>query len=503
MQKRVVGTFAKMLHAIPVVRPQDIVKQGTGLITYDSNSGKITGSGTMFSSEVKAGDVLNPEGFNVVVKSVESDKVIVPAKPCEGLKDMQFKIQPKIDQSEIYESVQRELRTGRCVGIFPEGGSHDRTTLLPLKAGVCLMALGTMARYNVPVTIQCVGLNYFRGHKFRSKAVVNFGVPYKVPKELAKTFLQDRTKAVGALLKQIEKRLQEVWVTAPSYEELSYVFMARRVYKPNELRNDPVLDMDMNIKFAKGYRVLKENYPDSEELKETVDAVVKYSKDLKRLGLHDYQLRLKNISKKKMLAYSLVTLVRIITALLVALPGTVFAGILGLLVNWIAEKERQKALAKSSVKIHGYDVLASFKVVYGFVLIIVISVSLGVGYFFYSYCKFHLDTLDSLQAALFRFLLFMAVWPIYFYISIVLSDRAFELLGRLHARILSILSPNKLEKLQLEREQVKEKVTKLVNKYGPQIFPGLKPGSAFKQLQHSQLEQMINEAFGSLSEIGL
>jgi glycerol-3-phosphate O-acyltransferase/dihydroxyacetone phosphate acyltransferase len=53
------------------------------------------------------------------------------------------------------------------IGIFPEGGSHDRTELLPLKAGVTLMALGAVEKYKVPVKIVPCGLNYFFGHKFR------------------------------------------------------------------------------------------------------------------------------------------------------------------------------------------------------------------------------------------------------------------------------------------------------------------------------------------------
>jgi len=101
--------------------------------------------------------------------------------------------------------VHTELKQGRCIGIFPEGGSHDRTTPLPLKAGVCLMALGAMAQYNIAVTIQCIGLNYYQGHRFRSKAVLNFGVPYTIPRELATLYMQDRKKAIEILLKQIEK----------------------------------------------------------------------------------------------------------------------------------------------------------------------------------------------------------------------------------------------------------------------------------------------------------
>lgn len=147
---------------------------------------------------IKAGSV------EFTIKSVDSDDLITPINPIGDLKDSDFKILPKIDQSEIYEAVQNELKRGRCIGIFPEGGSHDRTTPLPLKAGVCLMALGAMARYNITVTIQCIGLNYYQGHRFRSKAVINFGVPYSIPRELATLYLQDRKQAIEILLRQIE-----------------------------------------------------------------------------------------------------------------------------------------------------------------------------------------------------------------------------------------------------------------------------------------------------------
>ena len=48
----------------------------------------------------------------------------------------------------MYNSVWESLNNEEVVGIFPEGGSSDRTDLLPLKAGICIMALGAMAKYN-------------------------------------------------------------------------------------------------------------------------------------------------------------------------------------------------------------------------------------------------------------------------------------------------------------------------------------------------------------------
>lgn len=191
-----------MLHAIPVKRPQDYAFTGTGEVSV--SSGQVSGSGTKFTKEVKPGDSIKVLSTSLLVKSVESDEALLVSDLSAKQDKSKFKVFPKIDQAKIYETVHHNLKTGRCIGIFPEGGSHDRTTPLPLKAGVCLMALGAMARHNITVSIQCIGLNYYQGHRFRSKAVLNFGVPYTIPRELATLYLQDRNKAVEILLRQIE-----------------------------------------------------------------------------------------------------------------------------------------------------------------------------------------------------------------------------------------------------------------------------------------------------------
>jgi glycerol-3-phosphate O-acyltransferase/dihydroxyacetone phosphate acyltransferase len=51
----------------------------------------------------------------------------------DGFEGTVFKIAPKLDQTEVYDAVHTVLHHGGSIGIFPEGGSHDRTDLLPLK----------------------------------------------------------------------------------------------------------------------------------------------------------------------------------------------------------------------------------------------------------------------------------------------------------------------------------------------------------------------------------
>jgi len=104
------------------------------------------------------------------------------------------------------------------------GGSHDRTDLLPLKAGVSIMALGAMADDpSVKVKIVPVGLNYFHAHKFRSRAVVEFGSALDVPPEYVDMFKQGGAKkreAVAKFLDLIYDGLKTVTVRAPDYETL-------------------------------------------------------------------------------------------------------------------------------------------------------------------------------------------------------------------------------------------------------------------------------------------
>lgn len=107
---------------------------------------------------------------------------------------------------------------------FLLGGSHDRTDLLPLKAGVSVMALGAMANDpNVKVKIVPVGLSYFHAHRFRSRAVVEFGEAMDVPQDLIEKFKEggaQKKEAVGKLLDFIYDGLKTVTVRAPDYDTL-------------------------------------------------------------------------------------------------------------------------------------------------------------------------------------------------------------------------------------------------------------------------------------------
>jgi glycerol-3-phosphate O-acyltransferase/dihydroxyacetone phosphate acyltransferase len=82
------------------------------------------------------------------------------------------------------------------------------------------MALGSLAQ-NTELTVVPVGMNYFHAHKFRSRAVVEFGDPVMISPELVQNFKSGKKReSVEELLGGIYQSLASVTVTAPDFETL-------------------------------------------------------------------------------------------------------------------------------------------------------------------------------------------------------------------------------------------------------------------------------------------
>jgi glycerol-3-phosphate O-acyltransferase/dihydroxyacetone phosphate acyltransferase len=83
------------------------------------------------------------------------------------------------------------------------------------------MAFGTIVSTGqIPLIIPS-GLKYFKRQEFRSKVVVEYGRPYKPSRKLIDMYkMGQKRQAVGIMLKDLEIRMREVTMTAPSYDEL-------------------------------------------------------------------------------------------------------------------------------------------------------------------------------------------------------------------------------------------------------------------------------------------
>ena len=119
------------------------------------------------------------------IERIESDTKLFLRSPgqkeYEEEKEYPYKILKNLSFKETFSAVWDSLNEENCICIFPEGASHDQTKLIPLKQGIAICALGAMNTYSeLEINLVPVGLKYFKPHQFRSKAILEFGEPFKV-----------------------------------------------------------------------------------------------------------------------------------------------------------------------------------------------------------------------------------------------------------------------------------------------------------------------------------
>lgn len=77
--------------------------------------------------------------------------------------------------------------------------------------------------------------------------------------------------------------------------------------------------MELNLKFAKGYKYLNDKYPNDPELKKIVEMVKEYSHRLDMLGLSDVNVRKSETGKIRFLVGAVVLGIRIVAGLVMVL----------------------------------------------------------------------------------------------------------------------------------------------------------------------------------------
>ncbi|KAI3406772.2 hypothetical protein KGF56_000377 [Candida oxycetoniae] len=523
-----IGHAAKLCSAIPVRRAQDLLKRGTGTIYLDDNdvvandkdNRVIRGKGTHFTTECQVKGLIGlPDslGNSPILEIVNDEKLILKKPFGSTRKKIQekiderlhngttFKIAPHIDNHVVFHNVFNHLNDGKVLGIFPEGGSHDRPDLLPLKPGVAIMALGAVAQQIkkrdeainikqgeaaaaaatsddddddddvtiepiVPVSIVPVGLNYFHPHKFRSRVVIEFGKPIIVDEQMAAEYSENSRESVDNLLKVITLGLKEVTVTCNDYETLMVLQAVRRLYTSGNRETIPLpMVIEMNRRLIKGY----EQYKDRPDVKELKEAVLEYNRNLMRLNLHDHQVESLNRRHRVHTTWMFITrFFKFFLFMGLSMPGIFMFSPVFIISRRISRQKAKEALAGSVVKIEAKDVLSTWKIL----------VALGLApmlYIFWSVIGtiliVKLKVLDEIEVSVWFIFVVFYLWAVLTtYASLRIGEIGVDYYKSLKPLFISMLSINsdkfQIEKLKKTRRKLCLRVNEFCNKYGPEIF---------------------------------
>ncbi|KAH9250098.1 hypothetical protein BASA81_012145 [Batrachochytrium salamandrivorans] len=374
----------KIMHGIPVVRAADKARgppsSEAKLVDFRSDSNIVVGtSECQFMSSVKVSESLVTKGLGCAplqIVEVLSDTEVRVKPPVKHEDEpdaltplalvfpspVGFKILPKIDQSEMFAKTFDALGAGKCVCLFPEGGSSDRTDLLPLKAGVSVMALGAAAQ-GTKVHVVPFGLNYNQASAWRSRVLVDVGQPIPIPNHVLEDFRQGKKReAYAEFLTMVESGLRGVTLNAPDQQTLAVLKCMRRMYQ-GEVELAPKRFMELNRKFVLAFHKFRTN----EEFLHLVELIDEYLEDIKYLSVRDKEVaKFQGVGS---LCTSLVSLFKLMGSLLevsvlflFSVPAFVVFAPMLLRINRVVKKEVSKALAGSTVKVKAHDVVASQKI---------------------------------------------------------------------------------------------------------------------------------------------
>lgn len=188
---------------------------------------------------------------------------------------------------EMFVAARKLLSRGGTIGICPEGVSHDEPRLRPIKTGAARIALGAVSTGEVlDLKIVPAGLYYTSKTKFRSGVLLYFGKPLDVsPVELEADGNPPRT-AVKDLSNRIECALREVMLDAEHEDAHQTITRAERIFSTEsweEGTESLAEELQLQQRFAKAYRVLRERAP--ERLRKLEVRMSRFEEELTQAGV--------------------------------------------------------------------------------------------------------------------------------------------------------------------------------------------------------------------------
>ena len=193
---------------------------------------------------------------------------------------------------ETFVAARKLLARGGTIGICPEGVSHDEPGLRPIKTGAARIALAAVSTGEVSnLKIVPAGLYYTSKTRFRSDALLYFGVPIDVEPVTLEPNGTPPREAVRQLSSEIERALRDVILDAKHEEELQMTARAERIFSSESESgaSDSLQDeLRLQQRFIKAYPILQERQP--ERLRKLEMRMLRFEEEVEQAGMDPEEL---------------------------------------------------------------------------------------------------------------------------------------------------------------------------------------------------------------------
>lgn len=227
--------------------------------------------------------------------------------------------------------------------------------------------------------------------------------------------------------------------------------------------------VELNRRLVKGYT----HYKDDPRIVKLENSIESYNKQLRLLGLRDHQVEYAKFSIIQVL-FTLVYRLSKLTLLTVGtLPGLLLFAPVFVATKSISRQKSKEALAASTVKLQGRDVMATWK------LLVALAFAPAV-YAFYTTLFTYWTYRNRVQGYVPEWvplwamvLLGVVLFPTITFAALRIGEVGMDIVKSLRPLLLSLnpSSANTLVKLRIRREELSHEVTEVINTLGPDLFP--------------------------------
>lgn len=227
--------------------------------------------------------------------------------------------------------------------------------------------------------------------------------------------------------------------------------------------------VELNRRLVKGYTTYKDD-PRIIHLKKSVN---QYNQQLRLLNLRDHQVEYARFSIGKVIATLVYRLGKLAILAIGTLPGLVLFAPVFVAAKVISIKKSREALAASTVKIQGRDVMATWKLLVALAFAPILYAFYGTFFAWLAYRNRIWGVVPDWVPLWLFVMAEIVLFPSITFAAFRFGEVGMDIFKSLRPLVLSLnpTSANTLVRLRAKRETLSIEVTQLINTLGPEMFP--------------------------------